>query len=192
MGLLFTLQEKEVITMNASIVEAKEVIKRPKNIGLGLMIFVLSAVCIYFFGYMQWRRIVIPIDIFIIGYIGLKISTQIYQAQFATVMRTASAGVMKFSVAILLGAIIDNVFFTDVGYVMFSAVAAMGVWIPFQLARLHWRLDEMPADKKKIVTDSSDMIFVVMAHREKGLKAALDQYYVTKKKLGLDDHLYIH
>lgn len=195
MGLIFTGDlhpaPKEV-KMNASIIEAKEVIKRPQTIAIALVLLALSVTCIYFFSYMQWRRIVIPIEIFLTGFIGLKIASQINQAQFSSVMRTASTGIIVFSSFILIGAIIDNIFFTETGYFLFGTIALMWLWIPFQLHRLLSRLDEMPEEKKKIVTDSTDMIYAQMAHREKGLKAALDQYYVTKKKLGLDDHLYIH
>lgn len=178
--------------MNASMNEAKEVIRRPQNIAIGLILIALSVTCIYFFSYMQWRRIVIPLEIFLTGYIGLQIASQIRQASFSNVMRTASTGIIIFSAFILFGAIIDNVFFAETGYFLFATIALMWIWIPFQLQRLLIRLIDMPESSKKIVTDSTDIIYAQMAHREKGLKMAIEQYNLTKRKLGLSETTYIH
>ena len=164
---------------------------RPRSIIYILLAIGLSALFIYFFSYVQWRRIVIPLEICLTGIIGLKIASQIRQASFSRVIRTASIGIVTFSAIILIGSLIDNMFFTDIGYAMFTVIAIMWLWIPFQLARLHARLIAMPDHKKRIITESTDIIYAQMTHREKELKAVLDQYNWTKQKLGINS-TYVH
>lgn len=177
--------------MNSTISDVKRVIKRPRNIGIILSLIILSVLCIYFFSYMQWRRLVIPIEICITGYIGVRIAAQIHQAIFAKVMRTASQGVIQFGIIIFLAAVLDNIFFAEKGYLTFPVIATLWLWIPFQLARLLWRLSEMPASQKKIVTDSTDVLYAQIAHLRQGMEHALDYYTHIKQKYKLTQP-YVH
>ena len=197
MGLIFTeelhpLPKKLEVKMklHSNLKEVKELLVKPWHIVIGLLVIVLSALCIYFTGYIQWRRIFLPFEILVSSFLGFKIAAQIHQAHASRVIRTFANGIVCCALLILIGGILDTLLFADHGYLMFAGIVGMWLWIPFQLHRLYIRLLEMPEEGKKLVTDSTDVIYAQMAHREKELKYALDQYHITKHKLGLTAHIH--
>lgn len=179
-------------TMKATLLEARTALMRPKNMAIAAGIIAVSGLIIYAFGYVQWRRFVMPVEICATGWIGLRIAARIKQAAFSQLINTASKGILVCSGVLFICAWIDNLLFGDIGNALFVANVLMWMWIAFQLHRLDNRLSVMTPDEQRIITESTDVTIATLSHRFERIGEELDKYNAVRDRLGLEPSPYVN
>lgn len=172
--------------MKATIQDAKIALKRPHNAILLALAFCLSAGAIYFVGYIQWRRFVIPILILISASLTYRIGKKrLRESDMSNVVQTAGKGLLVLALTMVAGAFIDNTFFADTPQVVFVIMTAMWVWIAFQMARLDRRLVKLSPEDIAVITENSDVVMARLKDREIKMTAAIVNYDLVREKYGL-------
>ncbi len=171
--------------MKSTFQDAKEALKRPRNIAIGAVVFIASAAAIYFFGYVQWRRFIIPTLVLLSATLAYRMGKRLRVSVFSSVVKTTGSGMIWAGVALILGAWIDNVFFSDIPQMVFLILAAREAWIAFQMSRLDNRLSRMSPEDIAVITQSSDVAIAQLNNQKIEMKAELERHNALLEKLGV-------
>lgn len=173
----------------AIIAEAVTSLKKPKNLIAISIITVLSALCIYFFGYVQFQRLIIPCLILTAGILTYRIGWRRLQASsVTTIIRTGSRSFLIFGCSLIIGTMLDVGLFGEIGQIVVTQVALMWLWAVVSLSRLDRHLNQMPDTAKQVLTQSADVVIARLAMRHHEIQQELIKYQRTREKMGLPPH----
>lgn len=184
--------EGSIEQMKATLLDAKKALGKPRNLLKVAAVAVLSVLLIYVLGYVTWRRLVMPVEMFVAGWIILRIAERIRNESVYLVIVTAGRGMNGASVILFIAGLVDSVFFGNIGHAMFIGNALLWLWIPFQLHRLFVRLTEMSPAEQEQITESSDVVIAILSHRKVRIREELDKWEAQKEKLGLESSSWAH
>lgn len=171
--------------MKATIKDLKEFIKEPVVLTGVLAASVISAIVITEFGYMTWRRFVIPIEILLIAHCILRINRHVEQPAFERFVLTASRSLFIGGACILIAAFIDGGLFAETGYVTFAATVLLWAWIGYQITKVERRFARLSPQERKAVEESTTVLLARMADVIEKNTAAIEIYNERAPKLGL-------
>lgn len=146
----------------------------PRNTLIFAVAVVVSIISIDAFGYLIWRRFVTPSIIIAAAGIAWSIAQHINDPGLKRIVNAASVGLCGFAIALFAAAFLDALMFPNVGYLAFSTLTAMWLWITLHLWRVLHILRRMTAARKDIVTESTANIIAQMTHREERMGEVLD------------------